>query len=221
MINEKFLSVVTTGDIALFSLVLFLVLAGLVAYFIIAFWRGRGRQDVSPYSGMPLRFATELPYATRDRVNNYIKELHDFDNPIIDWDKAAFCRETGRIFSNCVTWSGNIQLNWTFLNSRFRGQFVSWGSLSEGLKKEILKAHGSLVGFQTMHSSLNPAPRMIEEEYALEKPGPLYVDPESKIVMGWKEVPDTALEILIVKKPQVIQLINIEQTSNNSNSRPA
>jgi hypothetical protein len=206
-----FLAVVSTGDIVLFSLIVFLVLMGLLAYFLIAFWRGKRKADVSPYTGMPLRYAIEIPYATRDKVNKYLSELRDYDNPIIDWEKAAFCRDTGRIFPHCVTWTGNIKLDWSFLTGRFKGHFVSWGSLSESSRKEIVKAQGSLWGFQTDLSSKNPAPRMIEEEYALIKPGPLYVDPDTKVVVGWREVPDTSLEVLIVKKPLTYQLLSVEK----------
>jgi hypothetical protein len=205
------LAEVTDGDLALFVLVLVLVLAGLVVYFFMMYWRVKQRQDVSPYSGMPMRYATEIPYSARDKVENYLRGLQDYDNSPFDWEKAAFCRETGRIFPKAVSWTGDIKINWTFLAQRYRGNFVSWGSLSEELRKDIIKAHGRLIGFQTAHSSKNPAARMVEEEYALLKPGPLYVDPETKIVMGWKEVPDSIFEVLLVKKPIVVQLLNIEQ----------
>jgi hypothetical protein len=56
-------------------------------------------------------------------------------------------------------------------------------------------------GYQTQHSSTQPDPKDINEYHAMLKPGPLYVDRVTKILMGWKEVPGTQFEVLIVQKP--------------------
>lgn len=189
------------GDAALFVLVLLLVLGGLVAYFFITYWKVDLKRGISPYTGMPLRRALELPYSTKDKVRRFLKGFGEYENRPFDFSSAALCRETGRLFPDCITWTGTIVINWSFIQNRHRGHFVSWGSLSSEQKKEVLKAHEPLDGFQTEFSSKLPSPRMVEEEYALEKPGPLYVDPESKILIGWKRVPETELEVLIVQKP--------------------
>lgn len=202
---------ITTGDIALFSLILFLSLMGLVVYFFLSFWKVGQRQDPSPYSGIPLRYAREIPYTTRDKINAYIKTILDYDNQKIDWEKASFCRETGRIFPNSVTWNGAIRVDWNFLQKKFRGHFVSWGSLSPEKRKEVLKDHDHLYGFQVEFNSREPAPRLIEESFAYTKPGPLYVDPETHVIIGWKQVPDTAFEVLVVQKPIKVSLINVNK----------
>lgn len=64
-----------------------------------------------------------------------------------------------------------------------------------------MRAHDSLDGFQFTYSSKNPGPRQIEGRYALSSPGPLYVDLETYTLLGWKNVPGTDLEVLIVQKP--------------------
>lgn len=207
----QILALVTEGDVALFSFALLFVFLGLVAYFAHSYWKMHQRRDVSPYSGLPLRYASELTYINKERVLNYLRGLHDFDNRVIDLNRAALCRDTGRIFPNCIAWSGAIKLDWTFIAKRYKGNFVSWGSLSAEKKKEIREAHISLDGYQTEFSSQNPSPRYIEDEYALMKPGPLYVDPETNILLGWRIVPGTDLELLIVQKPKKITLININQ----------
>lgn len=204
------LALITDRDIAMFSLLLFGILAGLVAYFFVSFWKSNRRMDVSPYTGLPLRSASELTYATKDKLSRYLQGLKDFENRDIDLDRAAFCRETGRIFPECVTWTGAIKIDWTFIAKRFKGDFVSWGSLSAEKKREVRDAHGSLEGFQTEFSSKIPSPRLVEESLAVAKPGPLYVDPETKILMGWKEVPGTGVEVLFVQKPIKVKLLNIK-----------
>ena len=37
----------------------------------------------------------------------------------------------------------------------------------------------------------------------MTRPGPLYVDIETKVLLGWKVVPGTDLEVLIVQKPKL------------------
>jgi len=94
-----------------------------------------------------------------------------------------------------------VKVDWTFLQKRYPGIWVSWGSLNSDQQRAISDAHESLEGFQTEVSSPSPAPRAIEPEYAYTKPGPLYVDIQTKVLLGWKVVPGTELEVLIVQKP--------------------
>lgn len=197
------------SEFVLSVLIVFVVLLGLLVYFSFTMWRGLQNVCPSPYTGMPLRKASELTYYTKDKVLNYLYQLHQYDNRMFDIDRAALCRETGRIFPDAVTFLNRIQVNWNFLQKRYPGNYVSWGSLNADLKKEILNLHGSLEGFQTEFSSPDPSPRMIDPEIALKKPGPLYVDLETKVVIGWKSVPQTELEVLVVQKPKKISIINV------------
>lgn len=175
------------------------------AFFCLLFWIGwrisQRTQAVSPYTGVPLRRLTEVSYYSAERILRYLHDLHQYDNRIFKLSKAAFCRETGRIFQDCVTIFDTIKLDWTFLHKRYPGNWISWGSLGKDQQDAIREVHSSLEKFQTIESSPNPSPRGIEPEYAYTKPGPLYVDLDTKVLLGWQVVPGTDFEVLIVQKP--------------------
>lgn len=165
-------------------------------------WRYSRRQSaLSPYSGMPLRRASDLSYYSMERVYRYLYEMQDYSNRIFDLRSAAFCRETGRIFQDSISWWDAIHVDWNFISKRHHGDYVSWGSLSSDQKEYIQSIHESLEGFQTENSSKNPLPRAVEPEFVFRKPGPLYVDINTYVLVGWKEVPGTELEVLIVQYP--------------------
>lgn len=194
------MSEISRFEVVLFSFgVLFLFLA-LFAAFWFTLWFS-GRPGVSPYSGLPLRRGEDLSFAAKEKIYRMLFDMHEYDNRLFDLNRAAVCRETGRVFFDAVTWFDSVFVDWTFLKKRYPGNYVSWGSLTDQQKQAVKGMHQSLEGFQTEKSSPNPAPRMIEPEYAFEKPGPLYVDWETKVLLGWKEVPDTNFEVLIVQKP--------------------
>lgn len=186
---------------------LLLAAAVLVTFVILGFtfwfiWRAfRQVGGVSPYTGVPLRRALDLPYYTIETTFRYLNSYHQYDNRIFSLKKAAFCRDTGRIFQNAVTWYDAIKVDWSFLRKRYPGYYVSWGSLTRDQQQLIRESHDSLEGFQTEFSCPYPLPREITPEYIYTKPGPLYVDFGSKILLGWKVVPGTNLEVLIVQKP--------------------
>lgn len=189
--------------------VLFLAFGVLFTFFLLviiywySFWVTDKTQGLSPYTGLPLRHVSELSYFYKERIILYMLSFHQYDNRPFKLRKAAFCRETGRIFPNCVTMFDTIKVDWTFLQKRYPGDYVSWGSLNGDQRKAISDAHeGRLYGFQTEMSSPNPAPRAIEPEYVITTPGPLYVDLQTKVLLGWKVVPETDLEVLVVQKPK-------------------
>lgn len=201
-IFESPLAVVTQMDVVYFGLFLLFIFLAIVGVFIFSNWFRRYQQGVSPYTGMPLRRATDLPYASAEKILRYLYNLHQYDNRIFALSKASVCRETGRIFQNSISFFGTIRADWDFLKKRFPGTYVSWGSLTDAQQQAIIAAHHSLEGFQTEISSPNPSPRAIEGEYAFTKPGPLYVDLETKVVLGWKCIPGTTFEVLIVQRPK-------------------
>jgi hypothetical protein len=165
-------------------------------------WFSRHDTCPSPYTATPLRRASTLSYSAMVKVLRYLADLRQYDNRIFLFRKASFCRETERIFQNSVTWYDAIRVDWNFLTDRYPGNWVSWGSLADGQKAEIYYAHDSLEGYQVEFSSRNPAPRQIEPEFVYMKPGPLYVDIDTKVLLGWKLIPDSDLEVLIVQKPR-------------------
>ncbi len=187
--------------VILFSLAIFAVLGGLAFLFWFFTWVLSQPSSPSPYSGNLLRPAKDLSLFYKVKILEYLESIQDYDNQKFPFDKASYCRDTLRLFPNSTTWYGAIQVDWTFLQKRFPGNYVSWGSLNEKQKGALLEIHGSLRGFQTAQSSPESSPRLIAPEYAFLKPGPLYVDLDTKIVLGWKLVPDTEMEVLIVQKP--------------------
>lgn len=191
----------TSGWVLLLSFGILFTFFLLVAAFWLGGWITKRSQGLSPYTGLPLRPASELSYYYAEKVVSYLYDIYQYDNRPFKIYKAAFCRETGRIFPNSVTWFDTIQVDWNFLYKRYPGNYVSWGSLNREQQKAIRDAHDTLEGFQTEFSSPNPSPRAIEPEYIYTKPGPLYVDIETKVLLGWKEVPETNLEVLVVQKP--------------------
>lgn len=204
MNKAHFIADVSPIDVMLFGFAILGVFFVLFA----AFWMGwrlsHRATCLSPYSGMPLRRCSDLSYYSVERVLRYLYELEDYENRIFDLSKASFCRETGRIFPNSITWFDTVSVDWNFLQKRFRGNFVSWGSLTPEQQQLIRAKHESLEGFQTEHSSKNPMPRAIEPQFALIQPGPLYVDIDTDVLVGWKAVPSTNLEVLIVHRPKAI-----------------
>lgn len=173
----------------------------LVLIFWFGWWVSQRARGASPYTGLPLRLATELPYYSAEKVLLYLRDYYQYDNRPFKLYRASFCRETGRIFPDSVNLFDIVRVDWSFLQKRYPGNYVSWGSLNDQQKEAIRQAHESLEGFQTESSSPTPSPRAVEPEFAFTKPGPLYVDFQTKVLLGWKIVPSTSLEVLIVQKP--------------------
>lgn len=187
--------------VVLFSVAILACLALLMAIFWYTWKAFKGVNGVSPYTGSPLRKATDLPYYTVEKVFRYLNSYHQYDNRIFLLKRSMFCRDTGRIFQNTVSWTGMAHVDWSFLIKRYQGHYVSWGSLTNEQKQIIREAHDHLEGYQTENSCPLPLPREITPEYVYLKPGPLYVDFQTKVLLGWKIVPGTEIEVLIVQKP--------------------
>jgi len=203
------IGVVGPREIGLFGIFLLIVILGLIAIFAFNLWLTRLSPSLSPYSKLPLQRGSELSYDTSIKVLRFLYDMHQYDNRIFNLRQAAVCRETGRIFPDAVTWYDRIKVDWSFLQKRYPGKYVSWGSLIPE-QQELLRAmHESLEDFQTEFSSPNPQPRAIEAKYAFAKPGPLYVDIETNVLLGWKIVPDTDFEVLVVQKPIQVRTISV------------
>lgn len=182
------------------------VMLAITAMMVFVLWFGwrasQIRPPISLFGNLPLRPAIELSYESIGRVYLFMTAIHQFDNRMFSIHRASVCRATGRIFPNSIDFFGRIHVDWNHLRKRYRGNYVSWGSLNEEQQADVIRLHRSLEGFQTQISSPLPSPRAITAEYSLQKPGPLYVDVETKVLLGWKQVPGTELEVLIVQKPK-------------------
>lgn len=192
----------STYQVLVLSAAICLTFAGLFLAFWLGYWISTKQQGQSPYTGSPLRRCTDLTYFAAERVLRYMYNIKQYDNQVFKLRKSAYCRETGRIFINCVSIFNTVNVDWTFISKRYRGNYVSWGSLTRDQKIDIANAHESLEKFQTTISSPEPSPRNVASEYVFVKPGPLYVDVNTKVLVGWQEVPDTGMEVLIVQKPK-------------------
>ena len=191
----------TQADIFLFW-VIFAAVLGALAFLSWFSWRLTHRNiDPSPYTGLPLRRGSDISEYAADKIYRYLKNLEEYDNPLFNLKKASYDPDTGRIFPKSVTWLESIRVNWTFIQKRYKGHYVSWGSLTPEQQNSIRREHASLSGFNTEYSCPVPQPRLIEPEYAIAKPGPLYVDVNTHVLLGWKQVPFTEYEVLIVQKP--------------------
>jgi hypothetical protein len=201
--------VVTPFEAYLFGIAVLVAFFLLFAAFWVGWWLTRKEASLSPYTGLPLRPATGISYMALERVYRFLYNFQQYENRIFDIKRAALCRDTGRIFPDCITWYDAIRADWSFIQKRFPGHYVSWGSLSEEQQETLKSAHGSLEGFQTVYSSPRSSPRLVEPKYAMEKPGPLYVEIKTGTLVGWMCVPDTELEVLIVQKPLKIIMITL------------
>jgi len=204
--TQPLLAVVSSTQVALFGLLIILIFLVIFALCIFGVWLNKKRNQgcPSPYSRLPLRRASELSYSSKEKILRYLYNMHQYDNRIFEFRWSALCRETGRVFTNAITWYDTIKVDWTFLQKRLPGQYVSWGSLTGEQQDIVRNAHDNLDAFQTEFSSPIPQPSVIEAKYAFTKPGPLYVDIQTNILLGWQIVPDTELEVLIVQKPLIL-----------------
>jgi hypothetical protein len=157
---------------------------------------------LSLYAKVPVRPLLSARPIALNKVYLFVEALPGYDNQIFNFKRSVYCRETGRIFPNCVDWKGKVTLDWRFLSQRCRGHWISWGSLSEEQRRDVRERHGSFEGFQTDHSCPNPKPVDILPEYIFVKPGPLYVDLVNYKLLGWKCVPETDFEVLVVQLPK-------------------
>lgn len=203
------LAVLSPRDVALFGILLFVTVLIFAAFFFYNLWLRRISDSLSPYTKLPMRRGAELSYGAAEKVLRFLFKMHQYDNRIFDLRQSAVCRETGRIFPNALTWYDKIKLDWSFLQKRYPGKYVSWGSLTPEQQVIVLSYHDNLEGFQTDFSSKLPQPNAVEAPYVFAKPGPLYVDIDTGVLLGWKCVPDTELEVLIVQKPVEIHTITV------------
>jgi hypothetical protein len=191
------------GQNAIFLLIFSVLLMFGVFSFMLWFgwWVSIKKGSPCPYTGKPMKLGVDIAASVQQYVEAFMLSHEQPENKPFDFRFAAISEETGRIFPDCVKKAEIVSLDWSFIQKRHRGKFVSWGSLSEIEQGHIKLLHESLVGFQTEKSCLNPVPKDVTAEFSLLKPGPLYVDRETKVLLGWKEVHGTEFEVLIVQKP--------------------
>lgn len=200
-----------------FIVLALLVVVGLmVGILYLGWWISSRQGSLSPYSHKPMGRGEDLAYSAVERVSSFLDKLEQSDNRPFAMKYAAFCRQTGRIFPSSRSLFGWIRIRKNFLNHRYDRPWVSWGSLSPLEQGEVRRCHDSLDGFQTEVSCPRPRPEDIDAYYSMVKPGPLYVDLSSKELLGWKRIPGTQLEVLIVQHPRYELVHSLEETKDTS-----
>ena len=142
------LLVINYQDLLYFGLALFLVLIGLLTSFIFGWWLSRRNSTPSPYTNHPLRYGSDLNYRTVEKVLRFLYDMRDYHNRMFVLNRAAICRDTGRIFPEAITWCGSIKVDGDFLQKKFLGKFVSWGSLTLDQQEIVIIRHKKLDGFK-------------------------------------------------------------------------
>jgi hypothetical protein len=189
------------GAIALLLCSFCLVLAILGALLWYGWYISKTRGAVCPYTKGPLSLGVDIAPSIIAFVDGFLLGHSQPENEPFDFTKAAICEKTGRIFPNCVQRREHIRLDWSFLQKRYPGNYVSWGSLPQSEQQQVRLCHESMAGFQIESSSEQPFAKDIDIYHARKKPGPLYVDRQTRVLLGWQEVPGTRFEVLIVQKP--------------------
>jgi len=177
------------------------ILALLLGLMILNMRKGGITAGGSPYSPEKLIYGIDIAQSLVQLIDDFMSYQPQPENAPFDMSNAAICRTTGRIFPDCVEKGEIIRLDWTFLQNRFPGNYVSWGALPEDEQARIRLLHGGFIeGYQTDDSSKHLLPQDAEEYYKLLAPGPLYVDRMKGTLIGWKSVPGTNFEVLVVQK---------------------
>lgn len=162
----------------------------------------RIKYPLSPYTGLPVRRLLDASFYSLVRVYDYTHQLKGYDNQPFNFRRSLFCRETGRIFPNSIDWLGRASLDWDFLQKKRAGSWVSWGALPPDTQRKIRDKHESLELFETEFSCPKTLPKEITPEYVYHEKGPLYVDLDTHVLMGWQKVPYTEFEVLVVQHPK-------------------
>ena len=166
-------------------------------------WKKEGKRGSGcPYCGKSMRLGADVAFSIRGMVKAFMEEQQGSENETIDFAQAAYCPVTGMIFPNCLAPGEQVNLSWDFIKARCPGTYVSWGSLSAEEQGVLKLLHDPLEGFQMDKSSAHSRPEDVEEDLAMAAPGPLYVDRKEKVLVGWKNVPGTYFQILVVQRPR-------------------
>lgn len=188
-------------SLALFVLLFLMLFAVMFVILWLGWWFTNRQGSASPFTGHEMRRGEDLAYSAVQEVQKFLDDMGDPDNPVFDMRRASICRETGRIIPETVNLFSVIKADWSSVTKRYPGRWVSWGSLSAKEQEGVVYCHDSLDGFQVDESCDKPEPKDVDLYHVTLKPGPLYVDKATRVLMGWQMVPNTNLEVLVVQRP--------------------
>ncbi|SCA58719.1 Uncharacterized protein AB751O23_AL_00190 [Chlamydiales bacterium SCGC AB-751-O23] len=195
------------SSMAIFWVIVLGISALIFLFSLTGWWIFNGRIGKSPYLGGILLNGYEISFPAIEKMHQFFLKYHNADNPIFDLNKATVCKTTGRIFPDTLGFSGAKTTAWSFINKAHSGNYVSWGSLTNTEKNKFLNLlPDSIKDFQIEQSSEESNPEKASEFHQALKPGPLYVDLEQGVLVGWKCVPETVLEVLIVQQTKNLKV---------------
>ncbi len=149
------------------------------------YWWIYQRKARSPFTGKKLLPATCILYPAAEKIALFMQAEKQVP---IDWEQATFCPDTRRIFPKSLNQLGAVALPSPYWRGVYdKPSLTAWLFLTDEQKDEMFQLHGAIKGFQLGHQ---------------KRPGPLFVDLKSKTLVGWKQVPDTDIEVLIVHYPE-------------------
>lgn len=198
MVHHLFLleiDLVRWGESALVATFLgILLFTGLICLFFAIGWYFTNRPGtVSPYSKRPMAPGSAISFRSIEKIEEFFDEIQSPENHTFDLERAAVCRQTGRIFPNALTKFDVVTLNRDFLSSVCPGNYIDFETLGPRERAIILAKHQDLEGFQIGDQRT--------KLYGEPIPS-LYVDIATNTLIGWKNVPGTELQVLVVQKPR-------------------
>jgi hypothetical protein len=181
------------GESAVTATTLLLVLAALFigALMGLGWWLVNRSGSRSPYTGSVIGKGTDILFPAVRRIHDFLEKKNSVDNLPFSLEKAAVCRQTGRIFPDSINTFGVVRIGRKYVSGYRSGDYRRWADLTAGEREHFLRAHGQLEGYQTVADD------------PIARPGPLYIDIKCGTAVGWQCVPGTDLEVLIVQKPKV------------------
>lgn len=166
-------------------------------------WRllWQGRKTKSPFSHYEyLMPAEQLHFTAMQYVHQFLQN-HPYSQMKVDLTSTLVCRKTGRIFSCDTKCRRTMKSAECYLMQHYSGVLVPWSTLNQEQKQNFVARHSCLKHFQLHPSGANTAFSYSDWTSADMKPGPLFVDLEAGVAVGWQCIPHTNLEIIIVQPP--------------------
>jgi hypothetical protein len=189
------IDIIRWGESALIATILgLLVFIGLISLFFALGWYITNRPGaVSPYSKREMAPGSVIAFRSVEKIEDFFEDIQSQENRSFNLERAAVCRETGRIFPNCLSNFDVVTLNRNYLSAVHPGQYIDWEVLGPREQAIILAKHNDVSGYQIGDQRTKFQGQPIPS---------LYVDISTNTLIGWKKVPGTELQILVVQKPR-------------------
>ncbi len=162
------------------ALISLLSLLALFSFFALGYFFCNRRGARSPFSGKAMRHGKEFSFEAVSKVLAFLEAENDKDNLPFDLEKAAICEETGRIFPDALNAFEVVKLKKPYTKHFYKAKMEALENLSEKEQMD-LRENCDNFSFFSKNSSI-------------------FVDREKGNILAWKKIPETALELMLVKK---------------------